>query len=57
MPNKALVFVAVAVLEARDSRRPCNLRRPGRHVPTMVDQVVSFTIAMDDVIEMVPTPL
>jgi site-specific DNA recombinase len=43
MPNKALVFVAAAVLEARDQPSTYSSRRPGRHVPTIVDQVVSFT--------------
>jgi hypothetical protein len=45
MPNKALVLVAAAVLEARDQPSTYSSRRPGRHVPTIVDQVVSFTIA------------
>ena len=46
MPNKALVLVAAAVLEARDQPSTYSSRRPGRQVPTMVDQVVSFTIAV-----------
>jgi hypothetical protein len=54
MPNKALPLVAAAVLEARDQPSTYNSRRPGRPVPTIVDQVVSFTIATDDVIETVP---
>jgi hypothetical protein len=54
MPNRALVFVVAAVLEARDQPSRYNSRRPGRHVATIVDQVVSFTIATDDVIETVP---
>jgi hypothetical protein len=33
------------------------LEAPGRQVPAIVDQVVSFTIATDDVIETVPPPL
>jgi hypothetical protein len=57
MPNKALVLVAAAVLEARDQPSTYRSRRPGRQVPTSVDQVVSFTIATDDVIETVPPPL
>ena len=54
MPNKALVLVAAAVLEAREKPSTYSSRRPGRHVPTIVDQLVSFTIATDDVIETVP---
>jgi hypothetical protein len=54
MPNRALVLVAAAVLEAREKPSTYSLRRPGRHVPTSVDQVVSFTIATDEVIETVP---
>jgi hypothetical protein len=57
MPNMALLLVAAAVLHARDQPSTYSSRRPGRHVPTMVDQVVSFTIATDDVIETVPPPL
>ena len=57
MPNKALVVVAAAVLEARDQPSTYNSRRPGRHVPTIVDHVVSSTIATDDVMVMVPPPL
>jgi hypothetical protein len=45
MPNKALLLIAAAVLEAREKPSTYISRRPGRHVPTMVDQVVSFTIA------------
>jgi hypothetical protein len=45
MPNKVLVLVAAAVLEARDQPSTYSSKRPGRHVPTIVDQVVSFTIA------------
>ena len=48
MPNKALVLVAAAVLEARDQPSTYSSRRPGRQVPTIVDQVVSFTIATDE---------
>jgi hypothetical protein len=44
----------VAVLEAREKPSTYSSRRPGRQVPTMVDQVVSFRIATDDVIETVP---
>jgi hypothetical protein len=33
------------------------LEASGRHVPTIVDQVVSFTIATDDVMVTVPPPL
>jgi hypothetical protein len=54
MPNKALVLVAAAVLEARDQPSTYSSRRPGRQVPTIVDQVVSFTIATDDVMVTVP---
>jgi hypothetical protein len=57
MPNKALVLIAAGVLEARDQPSTYRSRRPGRHVPTIVDQVVSFTIATDDVIVTVPPPL
>jgi hypothetical protein len=57
MPNDALVFVAVAVLEARDQPSTYSSRRPGRQVPTIVDQVVSFTSATDEVIETLPPPL
>jgi hypothetical protein len=57
MPNKALVLVAAAVLEAREKPSTYSSRRPGRHVPTSVDQVVSFTIATDDVMVTVPPPL
>jgi hypothetical protein len=57
MPNMALLLVAAAVLHARDQPSTYSSRRPGRYVPTMVDQVVSFTIATDDVIETVPPPL
>jgi hypothetical protein len=57
MPSNALVLVAAAVLEARDQPSTYNSRRPGRHVPTIVDQVASFTTAADDVIETVPPPL
>jgi hypothetical protein len=44
MPNVALVLVAAAVLEARGQPSTYGSRRPGRHVPTIVDQVVSFTL-------------
>jgi hypothetical protein len=57
MPNKALVLVAAAVLEARDQPSTYNSRRPGRQVPTIVDQVVSFTITTDDVMVTVLPPL
>jgi hypothetical protein len=57
MPNKALLLVAAAVLEAREKPSTYSSRRPGRQVPTSVDQVVSFTIATGDVIETVPPPL
>jgi hypothetical protein len=57
MPNYALVLVAAAVLEARDQPSTYSSGRPGRHVPTIVDQVVSFTMATDDVVETVPPPL
>jgi hypothetical protein len=57
MPSNALVLVAAAVLEARDQPSTYNSRRPSRHVPTIVDQVVSFTIATDDVMVTVPPPL
>ena len=56
MQNRALVLVA-AVLEARDQPSTYSSRRPGRYVPTSVDQVVSFTIATDDVMVTVPPPL
>jgi hypothetical protein len=49
MPNKALVLVAAAGLEVRDQPSTYSSRRPGRHVPAMVDQVVPFTIATEDV--------
>jgi hypothetical protein len=57
MPNRALVFVAVAVLEAREKPSTYSSRRPGRQVPTSVDQVVTFTIAADDVMVTVLPPL
>jgi hypothetical protein len=44
MPKEALVLVAAAVLEARDQPSTYSSRCPGRHVPTIVDQIVSFTI-------------
>src|SRR5919106_2563576 len=37
MPNRALVLVAAAVLEARDQPSTYSSRRPGRHAPTIVD--------------------
>ena len=43
-----------SVLEARDQPSTYSSRRPGCHVPTIVDQVVSFTIATDDVMVTVP---
>ena len=49
MPNRTLVLVAAAVAEARDQPSTYSSRRPGRQVPASVDQVVSFTIATDDV--------
>jgi hypothetical protein len=57
MPNRALLLVAAAVLEAREKPSTYSSRCPGRPVPTSVDQVVSFTIATDDVIETAPPPL
>jgi hypothetical protein len=42
-------MVAAAVLEAREKPSTYKSRRPGRQVPTIVDQVVSFTFATDDV--------
>jgi hypothetical protein len=57
MPNRALVLVATAVLEAREKPSTYSSRRPGRQVATSVDQVVSFTIATDDVMVTVPPPL
>jgi hypothetical protein len=45
MPNKPLVLVAAAVLEARDQPSTYSSRRPGRQVPTIVDHVVSFSRA------------
>jgi hypothetical protein len=48
------VLVAAAVLEAREKPSTYSSRRPGRQVPTIVDQVVSFTIATDDVMVTVP---
>jgi hypothetical protein len=54
MPNRALVLVAAAVLEAREKLSTYSSRRPGRRVATIVDQVVSFRIATDDVIVTVP---
>ena len=42
-------MVAAAVLEARYQPSTYSSRRPGRQVPTIVDQVVSFTFATDDV--------
>jgi hypothetical protein len=41
MPKTALVLVAAAVLRAREKPSTYSSRRPGRQVPTMVDQVVS----------------
>ena len=55
--NKALVLVPAAVLEASDEPSTYNSRRPDRQIPAMVDQVVSFTIATDDVMVTVPPPL
>jgi hypothetical protein len=52
MPNKALVPLAAAVLEARDQPSTYRSRRPGRHVPTMV-----VTIATDEMMVTVPPPL
>jgi hypothetical protein len=57
MPNKALLLVAAAVLEARDQPSTYSSRRPGRQVPTIVDQVVSLTIATDGVMVTVLPPL
>jgi hypothetical protein len=57
MPNRALVLVAAAVLEARDQPSTYSSRRPGCQVPTIVDQLVSFTMATDDVMVTVPPPL
>jgi hypothetical protein len=57
MPNKALVLVAAAVLEAREKPSTYSSSRPGRPVPTIVDQVVSFTMATDEVMVTVPPPL
>ena len=48
------MFVAVAELEAREKPSTYSSRRPGRQVATIVDQVVSFTIATDDVMVTVP---
>jgi hypothetical protein len=45
------------VLEAREKASTYSSRCPGRQVPTIVDQVVSFTIATDDVMVTVPPPL
>jgi hypothetical protein len=50
-------MVAAAVLEARHQPSTYGSRRPGRQVPTIVDQVVSFTFATDDVMVTVPSPL
>jgi arsenite methyltransferase len=47
MPNRALVLVAAAVLEAREKPSTYSSRRPGRQVPTIVDQVVSFILDSD----------
>jgi hypothetical protein len=49
MPKEALLLFAAAVLEAREKPSTHSLRHPGRQFPTRVDQVVSFTIATDDV--------
>jgi hypothetical protein len=54
MPNSALVLVAAAILEACDQPSTYSSRRFGRQVSTVVDQVVSFTIATDDVMVTVP---
>jgi hypothetical protein len=51
------VLVAAAVLAAREKPSTYSSKRPGRQVPTIVDQVVSFTIATDDVMVTVPPPL
>jgi hypothetical protein len=51
------VFVAAAVLEARDQPSTYSPKRPSRHVPTIVDRVVSFTSATDDVMVTLPPPL
>lgn len=48
MPNKALVFVAAAVLEVREKPSTYSSRRPGRQVPTIVDQVDSSKSRLDD---------
>jgi hypothetical protein len=56
MPNKALVLVAASVLKAREKPSTYSSRRPGRQIQTMVDQVVSFTIATDEVMVTVPPP-
>ena len=48
------MLVAAAVLEAREKPSTYSSRRPGLQVPTSVDQVVSFTIATDDVTVTVP---
>jgi hypothetical protein len=39
---------------ARDSPSTYSSRRPGRQVPTTIDQVVLFTIATDDTMVTVP---
>jgi hypothetical protein len=57
MPNKALVLAAAAVVEARDQPSTYSSRDPDRQVPTIVEQVVSFTIVTDDVMVTVPPPL
>jgi hypothetical protein len=56
MPNRALVLIAAAVLQAREEPSTYSSRCPGRHVPTIVDLVVSSTIATD-VMVTVPPPL
>ena len=50
-------MVAAAALEAREKPSTYSSRRHGRQVPTIVDQVVSFTMATDDVMVTVPPPL
>jgi hypothetical protein len=54
MPNEALVLVAAGVLEAREKPSTYSSRHLGRQVPTIVDQVVSLTIATEYMMVMVP---
>jgi hypothetical protein len=57
MSNALLVLAAAALLEARDRPSTSSSRRPGRQVPTSVDQFVSFTIKTVDMMLVVEPKL